>query len=56
LATFFAEYGLFLLKVLTFLFAILAVIFTIFMLGGRNRRQGPKGHIESANAVMAPRW
>ena len=44
--TFFAEYGLFLLKVLTFLFAILAIIFTLFMLGKGNRRGGPKGHIE----------
>lgn len=46
MTTFFAEYGLFLLKVLTFLFAILAVIFTVFMLGKGNRRGGPKGHIE----------
>lgn len=46
MATFFAEYGLFLLKVLTFLFAVLAVIFTIFMLSQRNRRHGQKGHIE----------
>ena len=46
MTTFLAEYGLFLLKVLTFLFATLAVIFTIFMLGKGNRRGSPKGHIE----------
>lgn len=43
---FLAEYGLFLLKVLTFVVAIIAIIVTIFMLGQRNRRGGPKGHIE----------
>ncbi len=49
MAEFFAGYGLFLLKVITFMLAIIAVIATIFMLSQRNRRGGPKGHIEITN-------
>ena len=46
MAEFFASYGLFLLKVLTFLIAILIVIFTIAMLSSRGRKPGSEGSIE----------
>jgi len=45
-AEFFASYGLFLLKVLTFLVAVLVVIFTIAFLGSRGRKGGGEGRIE----------
>lgn len=43
---FFASYGLFLLKVLTFLIAVLVVIFSIAFLGSRGRKGGAEGRIE----------
>jgi len=45
-AEFFASYGLFLLKVVTFVVAILVVIGVIFMLGSRGRKPGSEGRIE----------
>jgi len=45
-AEFFASYGLFLLKVITFVVAILIVIFAIAMLGSRGRKSGSEGRIE----------
>jgi len=45
-AEFFADYGLFLLKVITFVVAILIVIFAIVMAGGRGRKHGSEGRIE----------
>ncbi len=47
-----AEYGLFLLKLLTFVIAIVAVVAVIFMLsrgGGRHRSGSSGGHIEITN-------
>ena len=46
MTSFLAEYGLFLLKVLTFVIAILAIIFTVFMLSQKGRRPGTRGQIE----------
>jgi len=48
-AEFFASYGLFFLKVLTFLIAILIVIFTVAMLASRGRKPGSEGSIEITN-------
>ncbi len=46
MAQFFAEYGLFFLKSLTVVIAIVAVIFAIVAAGVRTRRGAPGGHIE----------
>ncbi len=46
---FFASYGLFLLKVITFLIAILIVIFAITMASTRGRKSGKDGRIEITN-------
>ena len=46
MAAFFADYGLFLLKVLTFVIAIIVVIFAIVFAASRGRSGSPKGHIE----------
>lgn len=46
MAEFFASYGLFLLKVITFVVAILIVVFAIAMLGSRGRKSGSEGRIE----------
>lgn len=46
MAEFFANYGLFLLKVITFVVAILIVVFAITMLGTRGRKSGSEGRIE----------
>lgn len=46
MAEFFANYGLFLLKVITFVVAILIVVFAIAALSGRTRKHGSEGHIE----------
>jgi len=45
-AEFFASYGLFLLKVITFVVAILIVVFAVAMLGSRGRKPGSEGRIE----------
>lgn len=43
---FFASYGLFLLKVITFLVAVLIVIFAIVMASSRGKKSGSEGRIE----------
>ncbi len=46
MAEFFASYGLFLLKVITFVVAVLIIIFAIAMLSMRGRKPGSGGRIE----------
>jgi len=45
-AEFFASYGLFLLKVLTFVVAILIIMFAAFAMGSRGKKAGADGKIE----------
>jgi len=46
---FFASYGLFLLKVITFVVAVLIIIFAIVMASSRGRKSGSEGRIEITN-------
>lgn len=46
---FFASYGLFLLKVITFVIAILIVIFAIVIAGSRGKKSSSSGRIEVTN-------
>lgn len=46
MAEFIANYGLFLLKVITFVIAIMIVVFFIVMMGSRGRKPGSEGRIE----------
>ncbi len=46
MAEFFASYGLFLLKVMTFVVAILIVVFAIAALGMRGKKSSPEGRLE----------
>ncbi|MBX2886177.1 MAG: protease SohB [Granulosicoccus sp.] len=46
MAEFFADYGLFFLKVFTFVVAIIVVIFAIAAVASRNKKGQPEGHIE----------